>query len=58
MNRQDLGLYLIVWLISSALLWLLDVEGTFSKKEKILLSVIITIFVVLLRISVYLMIGE
>lgn len=58
MNRQDLGLYLIVWLISSALLWLLDVEGTFSTKEKILLSVIITIFVVLLRISVYLIIGE
>lgn len=58
MNRQDLGLYLIAWLISSVLFWLLDMEGTFSKKEKILLPIIMTIAVVLVRISVYLIIGE
>lgn len=58
MNRQDLGIYLMVWLISSVLFWLLDVEEIFSVKMKVLIPIIITIFVVLLRISVYLMTGE
>ena len=58
MNRQDLGIYLMVWLISSVLFWLLDVEEIFSVKMKVLIPIIITIFVVLLRISTYLMTGE
>ena len=58
MNKQDLGLYLIMWLISSVLIWVLDAEGTFSIKEKILLPIIITIVMVLFRISIYLIIGE
>jgi hypothetical protein len=58
MNKQDLGIYLMVWLISSALFWLLDVEEIFSVKMKVLIPIIITIFVVLLRISIFLMTGE
>lgn len=58
MSKQDLGLYLMAWLISSVLFWLLDVEEIFSVKMKVLIPIIITIFVVLLRISIYLMTGE
>lgn len=58
MSKQDLGIYLMVWLISSVLFWLLDVEEIFSVKMKVLIPIIITIFVVLLRISIYLMTGE
>lgn len=57
MTKQDIGFYLMVLLISSALAWLVDVEGTFSAKEKITISIGITLFIIVLRISIYLMVG-
>ena len=57
MTKQDIGFYLMVLLISSALTWVIDAEGVLPVKTKVLLPIIITLFVVLLRISIYLMVG-
>lgn len=43
MSKQDLGVYLIMWLISSVLIWVLDFDGSFSVKEKIMQEVIKTV---------------
>lgn len=58
MTTQDLGIYLMVWLISSALIWLLDVEEYLSIVTKIIAPIVLTLFVILMRISIFLMIGE
>lgn len=57
MNRHDLGMYLMIWLVTSALLWLLDLSFDLSVKSKILVPTGITVFMILFRISVYLMVG-
>lgn len=58
MNKQDLGVYLLIWLMINALAWLLDIEGELSIKSKIIVPVIVTAFIALLRIAIFLMIGE
>ena len=58
MTTQDLGIYLMVWLISSALIWLLDVEECLSIVTKIIVPIVLTLFVILMRIAIFLMIGE
>lgn len=58
MTTQDLGIYLMTWLISSALIWLIDIDECLSIKTKVILPIVLTLFVVLMRISIFLMIGE
>ncbi len=59
MTTQDLGAYLMIWLISSALIWLIDIGGNdVSVKTKIIVPIVLTIFVVLMRISIFLTMGE
>lgn len=57
MNTQDLGVYLMVWLVSSVLVWIL-IGDDLSVKSKIIIPIIMTVFTVLFRIAVYLMTGE
>ena len=59
MTTQDLGAYLMIWLISSTLIWLIDIGGNdVSVKTKIIVPIVLTIFVVLMRISIFLTMGE
>lgn len=60
MNIQnDIGAYLMIWLISSAVIWLIDIGGNdVSVKTKIVAPIVLTVFVVLMRISIFLMTGE
>ena len=59
MTTQDLGIYLMTWLISSALIWLADmIYECLSVRTKVILPIALTLFVVLMRISIFLMIGE
>lgn len=57
MNTQDLGIYLMVWLVSSVLVWIL-IGDDLSVKAKIIIPIIMTVFMVLFRIAIYLMTGE
>ena len=56
MTTQDLGIYLMTWLISSLLFWLMGWE--LEIKTKIIAPIAITLFVILMRISIFLMVGE
>jgi len=58
MTTQDLGLYLMMWLISSLLFWLMGLGWKLETKTKILAPIAITLFVILMRISIFLMVGE
>ncbi len=58
MSRSDAGCYLMIWLIASALTWIVDIEGFFTVKQKILIPTVITIFMFLFRVAIWLMMGE
>lgn len=57
MNKRDLGVYLIIWLMSNVLIWLLDL-GDLSITTKVALPIVITVFVILFRVAIFFMIGE
>jgi hypothetical protein len=48
----------MIWLIASALTWIIDIEGIFTVKQKILIPTVITIFMFLFRVAIWLMMGE
>jgi len=56
MTTQDLGIYLMVWLIANLIFWLFGWE--LDTKTKIIAPIVLTLFVFLMRISIFLMMGE
>lgn len=53
MSRSDLGLYLMTWLFTSALMWLIDLgHHDFTLKEKIRFPILVTALMFLFRVAI------